>query len=122
QLLLVLVQGRVGENFNLDAILGAFFDLLLEILGRLSFWRINSGDVRKLDDDRLLSVSDARESQAENGTQRDDGFHGLSPVWMICLMALIKIRRRWVAKHPLPVLSSGPRQKRRRLARGAPRS
>jgi hypothetical protein len=83
ELLLVLVEGRVRVNLDLDAALGQLGGALGEEVGRLALGRLVGDDVAELDDDRRLRVragdcerSDERRGERHHAAARCSCFHG----------------------------------------------
>ena len=54
QLFLVLVELRVGIDFDLDLAVGVFLGQFLELFCRKAFWRVGRNHVAELDDDRIV--------------------------------------------------------------------
>ena len=77
ELLLVLVQRRVGVDLDLDLALGEFAGALGEELGGLALGRVVGDDMAELEDDRALRPrDDVRQRREGGGSGEDQGAAG----------------------------------------------
>ena len=96
-LFLVLVQGRIGVDLDLDLALGELGGALGEELGGLALGGVVGDDVAELDDDRRLRLR--ADGDREPARERGDERH--HPAARCCCMHGLLLRRMWVSRAPL---------------------